>query len=406
MKPNIKSRTVFLGDNIDFLRGINSECVDLICTDPPFNKKKQFTAPLGSQAEGANFLDLFCKEDIKDEWVEEFRQENYELYSFLAGIRGLGNLYNYCYLVYMAVRLIECHRILKSTGSLYLHCDPTMSHYLKLLLDCIFDENQFRNEIVWHYKNASRGKKILAKSHDIIFWYSKNDSYTFRREDVLQEYESGMTAWRYKKQGKKPPAGKTPDDVLVIPNLNTMDNERTGWPTQKPLALYEWLITAGSNPGDLVLDPFCGCVTTCIAAERLGRDWIGIDAAKEAWNQIEHRLQKDVPPNLLRGEDTFSTTPPKRGKGETRPKKYVYVISNPAYKGMYKVGVAANAEARLSRYQTADPKRRYKLEYKLSTPEYKTLEPHIHRKFDGDHEWVPADLNEIIGAIKSYRPAQ
>ncbi|MGR3913167.1 MAG: GIY-YIG nuclease family protein, partial [Gammaproteobacteria bacterium] len=144
--------------------------------------------------------------------------------------------------------------------------------------------------------------------------------------------------------------------------------------------------------------------TTCVAAERLEREWVGIDVAKEAWNQIEKRLKKEVPPDLLRGEAIFSTTPPKRGKQDSRPTKYVYVISNPAYKGMYKVGVAADAEARLSSYQTADPQRQYRLEFKLRTPEYKVLEPHIHRQFGGDHEWVQGELAAIISAIKSYRP--
>jgi len=111
-----------------------------------------------------------------------------------------------------------------------------------------------------------------------------------------------------------------------------------------------------------------------------------------------------VPPDMFRGEANFSTTPPVRGRGDARPKKYVYVISNPAYPGLYKVGVATNAEARLNQFQTADPKRRYKLEFKTLTAEYKTMEPHIHRQFDGDHEWVPAELDAIIAAIKAYKP--
>ncbi|MDD9823336.1 MAG: GIY-YIG nuclease family protein, partial [Gammaproteobacteria bacterium] len=121
---------------------------------------------------------------------------------------------------------------------------------------------------------------------------------------------------------------------------------------------------------------------------------------------IERRLTTEVPPDLFRGAANFSTTPPKRGKSDERPKKYVYVISNPAYPGMYKVGVATNAEARLNQFQTGDPKRRYQLEYKKMTPEYKTLEPYIHRQFDGDHEWVPGALADIIAAIKNYRPAR
>ena len=394
MKPNIQSRTVFLGDNLDFLRGINSECVDLIYADPPFNKKKEFTAPIGSQAEGASFMDLFAKEDIKDEWVEEFRQENFDLYSFLTGIRGIGNSYNYCYLVYMAIRLIECHRILKKTGSLYLHCDPTMNWGLRAVLDCIFGDGNFRNEIVWCYGLGGSSKRFYSRKHDMIFFYSKSNSYFF--EKPLVPSTSAMM------RGK--PKGMV--DYWNIPAINNMSKERTGWPTQKPLQLLEIIVAASSRKGDLVLDPFCGCATTCIAAERLARQWVGIDVAKEAWNQIERRLTTEVPPDLFRGAANFSTTPPKRGKSDERPKKYVYVISNPAYPGMYKVGVATNAEARLNQFQTGDPKRRYQLEYKKMTPEYKTLEPYIHRQFDGDHEWVPGALADIIAAIKNYRPAR
>lgn len=397
MKANLKSRTVFLGDNLDFLRGINSECVDLIYADPPFNKKKQFTAPIGSQAEGANFLDLFAKEDIKDEWVEDFRQENYDLYSFLVGIRGIGNSYNYCYLVYMAIRLIECHRILKTTGTLYLHCDPTMNWGLRAVLDCIFGDQYFGNEIVWCYKFGGHSKRGFAKKHDTIFRYTKSGKFTFN-EKLMREFTT-KSNWGQRADGKL-----ITDWWDDIPVINTMAKERTGWPTQKPLPLLERIIEASSNKGELVLDPFCGCATTCIAAERLEREWVGIDVAKEAWNQIERRLNSEVPADMFRGEAHFSTTPPKRGKDDARPQKYVYVISNPAYKGVYKVGVAKNAEARLNNYQTGDPQRRYKLEFKKLTPEYKTLEPYIHRKFNGDHEWVPGDLTAIINAIKSYRP--
>jgi len=324
--------------------------------------------------------------------VEEFRQEYFDLYSFLTGIRGLGNSYNYCYLVYMAIRLIECHRILKRSGSLYLHCDPTMNWGLRAVLDCIFGEANFRNEIVWCYGLGGSSKRFYSRKHDTILFYSKTNSYWF--DKPLMPSTSAMM------QGK----AKGMVDYWHIPALNNMSKERTGWPTQKPLQLLETIVAASSRKGDLVLDPFCGCATTCIAAEKLGRGWIGIDRAKESWSFVERRLQTEAPTNRFRGAPHFSTTPPVRGRADARPKKYVYVISNPAYPGMYKVGVATNAEARLNQFQTADPKRRYKLEFKTLTADYKTLEPHIHRKFDGDHEWVPAELDAIIDAIKSYKP--
>ncbi len=139
---NVKNRQIFCHDNLGVLQGINASCIDLIYLDPPFNKKKVFTAPIGSSAEGASFRDIFRAEDIKKEWLLEIKEGHEKIYSFLDGIKIIegGTSYNFCYLAYMAIRLIECHRILKDTGSLYLHCDPTMSHYLKILLDCVFGE--------------------------------------------------------------------------------------------------------------------------------------------------------------------------------------------------------------------------------------------------------------------------
>ena len=147
MSLNIKNRTIFCRDNIDVLQGINSNSIDLIYLDPPFNKKKMFTAPIGSTAEGASFKDWFREEDVKDEWVQTIKEDNIELHNFLTGIKTISSnkqyLYNYCYLCYMAIRLLEIRRILKDTGSVYLHCDPTMSHYLKILMDIIFGEKKF-----------------------------------------------------------------------------------------------------------------------------------------------------------------------------------------------------------------------------------------------------------------------
>ena len=141
-QANLNNRTIFCRDNIDVLQGINSNSIDLIYLDPPFNKNKVFTAPIGSSAEGASFKDTFREEDIKDEWVQSIKEDHIELHHFLNGIKAISSnkyyLYNYCYLSYMAIRLIEMRRVLKDTGSIYLHCDPTMSHYLKLLMDIIF----------------------------------------------------------------------------------------------------------------------------------------------------------------------------------------------------------------------------------------------------------------------------
>ncbi len=142
---NVKNRTIFCKDNLDVLVGINSKSIDLIYLDPPFNKKKLFTAPIGTSAEGASFSDIFKEEDVKDGWLNTIKEDHYNIHHLLESVKvieGKGS-YNFCYLAYMAIRLVECHRVLADTGSIYLHCDQTMSHYLKLLMDCIFDEKQF-----------------------------------------------------------------------------------------------------------------------------------------------------------------------------------------------------------------------------------------------------------------------
>ena len=151
---NVENRTIFCDDNLDVLKGINSECIDLIYLDPPFNKNKEFTAPIGTSAEGASFKDIFREDDLKEEWLISIQEDHPDLFQYLNGIKGVGKPYYFAYLAYMAIRLLECHRLLKPTGSIYLHCDPTMSHYLKTTMDCIFSESNFRNEITWLRKQG------------------------------------------------------------------------------------------------------------------------------------------------------------------------------------------------------------------------------------------------------------
>ncbi len=308
---NIKNRTIFCHDNLEVLQGINSEVVDLIYLDPPFNKKKTFTAPIGSIAEGASFKDIFTLEDIKDEWVQSIKEDYFSIYSLLEAVKNIEgkSSYNFCYLTYMAVRLIQCHRVLKHTGSLYLHCDPTMSHYLKILLDCIFDERNFRNEIVWHYPSMSRCNKDFPRKHDIILRYTKTNTWTFNSKDILIPYsQSSINRAKYKggfnKDGNAnylKEGGKIPDTAWEIPHLK--GNERTGYPTQKPIALLERILKASSNKGDVILDPFCGCATTCVTAEKLDRKWIGIDISHKAYVVAKDRLNIEI---------NLKTSPPKR----------------------------------------------------------------------------------------------
>jgi len=307
----IKNRTIFQGDNLDILRGFDNNSIDLIYLDPPFNKKKQFIAPIGSDAEGAEFKDYWGLEDIKDSWIAMLKDTNIELYNFLELSGKIGNKSNKYYLVYMAMRLIELKRILKDTGSIFLHCDNTMGHYLKLLLDVLFGEKNFRNEIAWCYSGPSNGtQKQFPKKHDSIFWYVNSKSWFFNHNQIRIPYkklnsDKGVNSKIWGSEGSlQDPLireqylqrGRLPFDWWNdIPSGGHISpKERVGYPTQKPLALLERIIKASCPEGGLVLDPFCGCATTCIASEKLRRQWIGIDISKKAYELVQIRLNKEV----------------------------------------------------------------------------------------------------------------
>ena len=410
---NVPNRSLYCHDNLEVLRGINSESIDLIYLDPPFNKDKKFIAPIGSSAEGASFTDIFREEDVKDEWIQTIKEDHDALYAILQAVRQIGGgggrtstaLYDYCYLAYMAIRLIECYRVLKQTGSIYLHCDQTMSHGLKLVMDAIWGSKYFLNEVIWYYKNASRGKKQFAKSHDTLLWYGKSKDHTFNRDEILAPFESGMSAWRYAVKGLEAPKGKTPDDVFMIQALNANDKkERTGYPTQKPLALLQRIIIASSKEGDVVLDPFCGCATSCVAAEAERRQWIGIDISQKAYELVRERIE-DTDGLLVQESDyNFSTSPPKRTDDGAfaQKQKHVYIISNPRHPDRFKVGIAGNPKSRLNQYQTSDPDRAFKLEYSIPTPHYRELEAYIHRKRDNQMEWVRGPVEDIKVQMTAY----
>lgn len=420
---NIPNRSLFCHDNLEVLQGINSECVDLIYLDPPFNKNKKFTAPIGSTAEGAEFSDIFTESDVKDEWLQTIEEDHDELYHLLNGVRHFGGKYNYCYLCYMAIRLLECRRILKDTGSIYLHCDPKMSHYLKLAMDCIFGEKQFRNEIIWNkgYRGTPR-KNRWQQEHDTLLFYAKDSLYVWN--PPISEYkDAGMS--RYNKvdetgkqyalikrkrtdgtvyYGKTYPRGKLEGDVIDIPTLSATAKERTGYPTQKPLALLERIIQASSNEGDIVLDPFCGCATTCVAAEATGRQWIGIDISHKTYELVKTRIQQADGLLVNDTDYNYQILPPERTDSgqDYRERKYVYIISHPNFPKRFKVGIASNPKSRLNSYRTSDPDRQYKEEYKILTPHYKALEKHIHTVRDNNYEWVYGPVEEIKRDMKIF----
>ena len=315
---NFESRTLYHGDNLPFLRGMNSGTVDLIATDPPFNKSRDFHSAPNRLASGASFVDRWSWErDVHEEWWDNIKDNWPKVYEVIDASRHAFGDDMGAFLCWLGVRLMEMHRVLADHGSIYLHIDHTAHAYVKTLMDAIFGKQNFRNEIVWWYKNASRGKKQFARAHDTLLWYSKNPkSYLFNRDDVLVPFESGMTEWRYSQGGqadKEMPKGKTPDDVILLPSLNTMDKERTGYPTQKPLALYERIVKASSKKGDMVLDPFCGCATTPVAAERLSREWVGIDLWRGAHKIVLDRLTKETRKSMAWNNSvTYSTKPPVR----------------------------------------------------------------------------------------------
>jgi len=201
------------------------------------------------------------------------------------------------YLSMMAVRLVELHRVLKSSGSLYLHCDPTASHYLKLLMDTVFGHKQFRNEIMWGYRTGGTSKSYFARKHDVILFYSKGDNYAFK-----SQYYKSYQMKQYKYSDKYPEYYDDEKKAWYhlsvcrdvwddIPAIGTDNKQRLGYPTQKPLALLERIINASSNEGHIVLDPFCGCGTTIDKAQNLNRRWLGIDVTWLAIDKVEKRLK-------------------------------------------------------------------------------------------------------------------
>jgi DNA modification methylase len=364
---------LYFGDNLHVLREhIADETVDLIYLDPPFNSKRDynllFKTPKGheSDAQITAFEDSWhWGEQAEREFNEILRQSNTDVAELMPALRSfLGENDMMAYLVMMANRLLELHRVLKPTGSLYLHCDPTASHYLKIVLDGVFGKLFFKSEIIWKRYGAHSNANAYGAVHDVLLFYTKSDAFTFNKqyqphdEDYIRErfrfsdpdgrkwaeqnlgnpavrpnliyaftakngitYEPPSNGWKYSKERMRQlddenrlhypqkDGGrlrlKSYQDELegiqlqdVWADLVTIGGtspERLGYPTQKPIALLERIISASSNAGDVVLDPFCGCGTAVDAAQKLGRRWIGIDITHLAIALIEKRLKDRYP---------------------------------------------------------------------------------------------------------------
>ena len=321
---NFRNRTLYHGDNLDFLRGLNNETVDLVATDPPFNKNRDFHATPDSLSRGARFEDRWSWDrDVHEEWVDAIKDDWPAAWWVIECARHVWGDDMGAFLCWLGVRVMEMHRVLKPTGSLYLHIDHTAHAYAKALLDGIFGKKHFRNEIVWCYTGPSNTKRWFPRKHDILLWYTKGNEWIFNRGDVLvpysdqyvrrfsKQYNEGAKRSKIFKSGhdsernrQLAQEGKLVEDWWSdCSPVGRRRHENTGYPTQKPLALYERIIKASSNPGDMVLDPFCGCATTPIAAERLGREWVGMDIWAGAHQMVLNRLEGEGLASPEQGEN-------------------------------------------------------------------------------------------------------
>ena len=356
MPANFEDKTIWTGDNLDILRGLNSESADLIYLDPPFNSNRDYAAPVGSKAAGAAFKDTWTLSDLDVAWMGLIADEHPAIYRTIetAGLTHGKGMQSY--LCMMAVRLLEMRRVLKDTGSVYLHCDPTAGAYLKLLMDAVFGVQNFRNEVTWKRTTSHNDvARNYGSISDIMLFYTKSDEFTFNTQYIPYSEEHIARIYKYvdehgrryatsniRSPGPRPnltyeyngyqphPNGWTVsrermeqldaegrlhfpkkkdgrirlklflDEMPGVPIANVWDDiraiqphakERVGYPTQKPLALLERIIAVSSNPGDVVLDPFAGCATACVAADKLDRQWLGIDLSPKAVELVNMRLQ-------------------------------------------------------------------------------------------------------------------
>ena len=322
-EPNFADKTVWTGDNLGILRGMNSESVDLIYLDPPFNSSRNYAAPVGSKAAGAAFKDTWTLSDLDVAWMGLIADQQPAMYQVLQAAALTHGKGMQSYLCMMGVRLLEMRRVLKETGSIYLHCDPTASHYLKLLMDAVFGVGNFRSDITWRRTNAKGlAFKGYPNNADFLLYYSKSDGFNwlrpFRphspayikqfyryqepdsgrryrisdltnpnrdRPNLTYEWNGHLRVWRWTQERMQSAHNDgiihysstglasqkryldemqgNPVDTIWddIQPIQAQSQERIGYPTQKPLALLERIIKASSNEGDMVLDPFCGCAT-------------------------------------------------------------------------------------------------------------------------------------------------
>jgi DNA modification methylase len=308
----LRSNVIYCGDSKDILKKLPDESVDLIYLDPPFFSRKYYEGFWGDETKK--------KVEYSDtEWnkVKESIDENIlKMYEHIEERWKGGKKGIYVYIAYMRERLEQCKRVLKPTGSIYLHCDWHAGHYLKVMMDEVFGYDNFRNEIIWHYKKWSTGTGLYQRNHDILLFYSKegkpkvfNTIYGERATSTIKRWGEQKIIAFHSESGKRLPSSSLPeeskgvplDDVWNISIIAPSAKERLGYPTQKPEALLDRIIRVSSNEGDIVLDPFCGCGTTLAVAQRLNRKFIGIDISRTACRVVRDRLKGEIP---IFGEET------------------------------------------------------------------------------------------------------
>ena len=305
--PYLTGNALVCGDNLDILRELPDDCIDLIYLDPPFNSNHNYVAAFGDKGR--------VDAQLRDIWRWTVESENQYQRLREGPLRNAINAVRLvsgetspmaAYAMFMSRRLTELHRVLKPAGSIYLHCDPNADWLIRILLDTVFGQRNFRNEIIWCYDTAGRTRRYWNRKHDVIFFYSKRSEWTFNplrvpRRNLTEDWESWYSLTdddgrRYQIDGKGykyyADEGRLANDWWDdIPALHAhRDAERIGYPTQKPLALLERIINASSNKGGFVLDPFCGCGTAADAAAKLERKYLGIDVSAIAVRVMEQRL--------------------------------------------------------------------------------------------------------------------
>ncbi|MGI9310817.1 MAG: DNA-methyltransferase [bacterium] len=335
----VKTNTLYVGDCLDRMREWPDGCVDLIYLDPPFKSDAKYNILFGKSKDKSKKDDLAQMTAFDDtwEWNTDAEERVDDINSDIAhpahyAIKGFDALFDggngmLAYLSYMAERLAEMKRILRSTGSIFLHCDPAASHYLKIVMDEVFGRKNFRNEIIWCYHGPGSPKmRQFNRKTDSIFWYSKSGTWKFNKDDVRIPYKdpnqtlrramSTTDSFTEEQAEENRQRGKVPENWWEIRIAARSRTEYLGYPTQKPIALLERIIKAASDNGDVVLDPFCGCGTTIHAAINLKRKWAGIDISYYAIEVIRRDRLKDITieldgvPTDLRAAEAFARKDP------------------------------------------------------------------------------------------------